>query len=493
MYSGSLANFHSGRKDGQSIRFAMRYLNLAISRPAAGMALLSFCISLTLGQPADRRLDPTTFVVLGEGLAAGAANFTLSEEVQTDNFAVQVARQMDTIFPQPVFQSPGLGNPVGFPELPVRVPQSLQTTLRKQFPPSLFVFNLSVPGFHVEDAIQMRPVSPLIQQRDAKQTLVNFILGFPSLILGEDIPLWSQLEYAVAMRPTLAIVELGYHEVLAAAVKGDLSLLPNPAEFSGHYDQIVATLRGQHAQVVVMTIPDPFDTAYFEDPVSAAPLLRVPPFVLLGLYNLGLEDQLTVPGLAEIGKQFVSRDIGALPSGSFLPASVAAEFRFHVESLNQEIRAAAQRHDAVVYDLHALFKRVHNEGIPVAGRTLNSRYLGGFYGLDGYYPGITGHGLIANELLNLLNQTYDRSFASVAVAEIAARDPVFDYKADIRSTFSLEDLENFLTAEMMSHLRKLHERWEIPEAGASGAKRLPVDREGLASKPPAAMIERKRN
>lgn len=239
-----------------------------------------FIIStLIYAQTENRRLDTTTFVVLGEGLAAGMSNFTLSEEVQPDSFAAQMARQMNTIFPQPVFQTPGIGNPIGFPELPLRIPATLQTTFRTQFPPSLFVFNLSVPGHRVEDALQMRPVSPLNQQRDAKQTLVNFILGFPSLILGNDIPLWTQLEYAVAMRPTFALVELGFHEVLEAAVKGDLSLHPNPAEFSSHYYQIIATLRGEHAQVVVLTIPDPFDTAFFDDPISLAPLLRVPPFV----------------------------------------------------------------------------------------------------------------------------------------------------------------------------------------------------------------------
>ena len=46
-----------------------------------------------------RRLDTTTFVVLGEGLAAGMANFGLNEVVQDKSFPAQMARQMNTAFP----------------------------------------------------------------------------------------------------------------------------------------------------------------------------------------------------------------------------------------------------------------------------------------------------------------------------------------------------------------------------------------------------------
>src|SRR2546426_9131308 len=55
------------------------------------------------------------------------------------------------------------------------------------------------------------------------QTSTNLILGFPALILGKGKPLWTQLEYARQMNPTIALVELGYYDVLEPAVKGDPS------------------------------------------------------------------------------------------------------------------------------------------------------------------------------------------------------------------------------------------------------------------------------
>src|SRR5207249_10422151 len=179
-------------------------------RKACCLLLLSV---LGGGASQQKKLDVTTFVVLGEGLAAGMADFSLRDVYQDKSFPAQMARQMKTIFPQPLIQSPGIGNVPGFPSLPVRVPTTLQTTVRTPFPPYLFVFNLSVPGFRVADSINRRPSPPLVQDRDAVQTSTNLILGFPALILGKGKPLWTQLEYARQMNPTIALVELGYYDV----------------------------------------------------------------------------------------------------------------------------------------------------------------------------------------------------------------------------------------------------------------------------------------
>ncbi len=406
----------------------------------------------------SRRLDTTSFVVLGEGLAAGVTNFSLSEPGQKANFGALAARQMGTIFPQPIFQTPGIGNVVGFNELPLRIPTTLQTTFRKPFPPQLFVFNLSVPGLRLADSTTRRPVSPLIQPHDPKQTLVNFILGYPQLILEDEVPLWTQLEYAVAMRPTLVLVELGYTEVLEAAVKGNLGLLPPLASMRAGYDQVLSALRGTFAEVVIMTVPDPLDTAYFTDPVTASRLLRVPPFTVLGLYGLDLDDLITTPGLVEMGNQFLARKIDPLPSGSYLSADAAAEITDYVNQLNSEIRAAASQHKAVVHDLHALMRSWKTSGAVAGPRQLNAEFLGGLYSLSGYYPGPTGHALIANNLLELLNQTYGTRFAAVNLDTVLEADPVADYRPAEGEETTLEELAEFVPAPLMRQLLRARNR-----------------------------------
>ena len=370
----------------------------------------------------QRRLDTTNFIVLGEGLAAGMADFSLKDVYQEKNFPAQMAKQMNAAFPQPLIQASGIGNVPGFPPMPVRAPGPGQGAVRKDFPPALFVFNLSVPGFRIEDAIQRRPAAPLIQQYDMQQTVTNLILGYPALILRNK-PLWTQLEYAKQMNPTLALVELGYYEVLEAAATGNLQRLPDVAAFKASYNTILNGLLDNGSEVIVTTVPDPFDTGYFTTLNAATRLVRAPASVIASLYKLAPTDLLTVNGVTAIANQLVADDVGPLPTGSVVTAAVADQIRARVRALNQEINALAQQNRLLVYDLQALFSRVRASGLLVGSKVLTADYLGGFYSLDGYYPGRTGHALIANEILTLINRSFREEFPLINLIDIAADDP----------------------------------------------------------------------
>ena len=374
-----------------------------------------------------RKLDTTTFVVLGEGLAAGMGNFSLSQAVQEKSYPSQMARQMGALLIQPLIQPPGIGNVPGFTALPPRVPGVLQTTVRaqsnQQF--SLFVTNLSVPGLRLEDAISRRPRLPLIYRDDALQTSINMILGFPALVLevdGKKMPLWSQLEYAQNLFPTLALVELGYYEVLEAAVKGDLTLLPDATNFRASYAKVLAGLRGQFAEVIAATIPDPLSTAYLSTVPQAASAVGIQPFFILGLYDVTLEDYLTIPGINEISAQFLDRKIKPLPTGALLRRATADAISNRVKALNTVIGEVAQQYGALVHDLYSFFNRVDSQGVTVGGRVLTSTYLGGFYQMNGCYPGITGHALIANDALDLINRAYGTFYKPVDAQALLSTD-----------------------------------------------------------------------
>src|SRR5216684_3490921 len=253
------------------------FMSAARNRIPMRNGLLLFFVCL-LGFRLDgqqRKLDVTNFVVMGEGLAAGMADFSLKDIYQEKSFPAQIAQQMNTAFPQPLIQASGIGNVPGFPPMPVRAPGPGQGAVRKDFPPALFVFNLSVPGFRIEDAIQRRPAAPLIQQYDMLQTVTNLILGYPALIL-KNKPLWTQLEYAKQMNPTFALIELGYYDVLEAAVTGDLSRLPDVNAFKASYGTVLKGLQDGGATVLVTTIPDPMDTAYFTSVSNISRFVRAP-------------------------------------------------------------------------------------------------------------------------------------------------------------------------------------------------------------------------
>ncbi len=401
---------------------------------------------LTPGIARAQTLDTTTFVVMGEGLAAGMANFGLSSVVQSKSFPAQMAAQMKTAFPQPLIQPPGIGDVIGYPKAEVRVQTYPQGSVRQFYQPDpskaaappIFVLNLSVPSLTLAESVSLRPIAPIVQ-RDMKQTVVNLILGFPQLFL-KNVPLWTQFEYARAMMPTVALVELGYYEALDAAENGDPARLPDPNTFGATYKSILAGLRGLQAEVIATTIPNPVDTAYFSSPSAAASITFTTPSVILSAYHVTSQDYLTRNSLMTIANQFTSRSVGPLPSGSVLTAAMAADLTARIDALNAQIVGAAKATGAVVYDLNGYLHNVRVRGATAGTLELTADYLGGFYSLDGVYPGPTGHALIANDILSFLNQTYHQSFGPVSLTEVAANDSLVQIQKPTGALHTAESL-----------------------------------------------------
>src|SRR5262245_49925659 len=158
-------------------------------------------LAATLFGTSSGSVDMSRMVVLGEGLAAGMASFSLSSTSQKMSFAARVAAQAGVGFSQRLIQPPGIGNAPGFPRLPVRIPGAMQTTVLESFPDNEDPTDLSVPGFSVSDALEFRPKAPLVWRDDARQTAANLILGLGQLMEGApETP--TQLECALARRPT---------------------------------------------------------------------------------------------------------------------------------------------------------------------------------------------------------------------------------------------------------------------------------------------------
>ncbi len=405
-----------------------------------------FVLIAGAGCAAGQALDTTTFVVMGEGLAAGMANYGLNSNGQSTSFPALVAAQMNTAFPQPLIQPPGIGDVAGYPGQEVRLQTYPQGSVRQfysvpdtqQTSPPLFVLNLSVPGLTLADSISMRPVPP-ISQRNMKQTVFNMLLGFPQLFL-DNVPLWSQFEYAKSMFPTVAMIELGYYEALDAAMAGDPSRMPDPAAFGSTYGSIVAGLRGLQAQVIVTTIPNPIDTAAFSTISSAAATLHAIPFILTEGYHLGAGDYVTRNGLTAISNQLLAGEIGPLPDGSILSAAAATDLTNRINALNAQIVNVAKANGAVVYDLNEFLHNVKINGAAAGSGRVTADYLGGFYSMDGIYPTPTGDGLIANDILTFLNNTYHRNFAIVNVSSLAANDPLTQVQRPSGRVYTLESL-----------------------------------------------------
>ena len=400
-----------------------------------------------------RVLDTKTFVVLGEGLAAGVGHFSLTEDVQEWSFPAQVAKKIGAAFDQPVIEAPGVGN-VGFGHLPAVVPELLQTSVLKDFPRAAAdLGNLSVPGFSLADALERRPQAPMIWTDDPQQTVTNLILGIPSLTTKDAKPA-TQVEYAKARKPTLALIVLGYQEMLEPLVSGHIhgGRKSDLSRFDRHYKKLLDELAGTKTTVIAATVPNPLHTAYFSSLETAAHILRTEVAFLKSQFGLHTGDLLNLEGLVDVGYQFLARQVsGNLPEGSVIAAEEAARISRGVANLNDTIRKLAERKDALVFDLHGYLAEVAEQGVQVGRKTLTADFLGGFYLLNGVFPGRTGHALIANELIALLSDHFDERFGAVDVREVMQGDGNTLSKIADGGTYTDEYLEP-RTAENMPPL-----------------------------------------
>jgi hypothetical protein len=385
-------------------------------------------------------LETLTHLVIGEGLAAGIGDFALSAETQRFSFANLLTQRMGVPFSQPLIQPPGLANVPGFPALPVLVPALMQTTVLEELPPVAPFSNLSVPGLTVEDVLTLRPRLPLIHRDDAKQTALNLLVGLSDLLRGDDPPPPTPLEAALRQSPACVILELGFYEVLEPAVTGRLDRLPDVDAFCSGYTRILEPLRRAGVAVLVLTVPDPTDTAYFSSLKAAARFLKVQAAVLDRAYHLPDDSCVTVNGLLEIAHQMLNSDFQLLSPGAVLSGEASRAITDCVQRMNAALTNLARAQGAMVYDLHDLFRRVRDEGIAVGPRRLGGEYFGGFYSLNGYYPGPTGQAILADELVPLVNEVYRASFGPIDVGAVFDADPVAHYQAAQGHDLSWEEV-----------------------------------------------------
>src|SRR5262245_22702697 len=210
-----------------------------------------------------------------------------------------------------------------------------QTTVLSQFPPSKPFAILSIPGLTVADAIGRRPTSPLIHRNDARQTAINFVLGMPGMITGSNGAFPTALEYAVQQKPTLAIVALGFSEALSAATSGNPVLMPDPATFRANYSKLLAGLAATQADLVVMTIPDPMDTAHFSTAEAASRITKLSESTIGSQYSIRGNDRLLVNAVTEIGYHVMGKKTGPLPNGTTIPGALASDISNRGHALNR--------------------------------------------------------------------------------------------------------------------------------------------------------------
>ena len=355
--------------------------------------------------PAGAQTNFTTYVSVGDSLAAGFESQSLVETHQNRSVPFLIARQAGVQgFQQPLISEPGIP-----PEL----------TLVSLLPAPLIAPKASTPGAPTNTALA-RPYNNLaVPGATAADALTRTTDagGLHDIILRG---MGTQVQQAVALRPTAITLWIGNNDVLGAALRGraidGVTLTPTDP-FRATYAQIVAALKPTGAFIVAATLPN----------VTAIPFVTtIPPYVVNGTGQpvliagnrvplLGPEGPLPSNSLVTLAaSSLLAQGIGIpavvggrgtpLPDEVVLNPSEIAIIQDHVNVNNKSIRDICGAANIPVLDVQAILNELTTTGIHVGGITLTSSFLsGGAFSYDGVHPNDIGYAVLANEFIRVIN------------------------------------------------------------------------------------------
>jgi lysophospholipase L1-like esterase len=302
--------------------------------------------------------------------------------------------------------------------------------------PFAAITDVAVPLQTVADALNRLPSSDLTVT-DETQLATDLVLGFPCPILLR-CPALTQVQHAVALRPTAVIVDIGNNDILGAVTSGQLqSVVSSPASFfSGFnksYGSLLNALASTKATLIVANLPDVMESAYFIPVWKLAAAANFPLFQVtraLGLKPLDYVTLDAVPTIAGILSGSVRGPLPLFCSATSLTTPCFVTFeqgitvRILTVGLNVIIQAQAAAHHAVVVDLFSLIDSLHANGYKLGNVTLTTDFLGGLFSLDGLHPTNTGYAIMANRFIQTINAALKTNIPLANVPLIASSDPL---------------------------------------------------------------------
>jgi lysophospholipase L1-like esterase len=398
------------------------------------------------------------YVALGNSITAGIQGNCLVERHQRNTYPVIIARQLGiTDFQLPLVgetrtvTNPArvcLGAVVAGGTITVGAVSQMTNPLNAALPRPYD--NLGISGARAADLVDLRNPNPAGNNVNMSTALV--LRNVP----GSPFAGRNAVEEANMLTPDLVTLWIGNNDVLGAMLAGvaadGVTLTPRAA-FASKYNEVLTGLRATGRTLVVLNIPDvgalPF--ANTVPPVVVNPTTRLPvlvngqPVPLLGSRPVGgcttapcpipadtLVTLQAIPLLSQgIGIPVALGGTGQpLPDGSFVPpgtlnagvllyADEVAAIRARTNELNGEIAAAASSNGAILVDTHALFDEILEEGLDFGGIELGAEFLtGGLFSADGVHPNNIGHVLVADEIIQALNEERDLEIPRPNIGEV---------------------------------------------------------------------------
>jgi hypothetical protein len=398
-------------------------------------------ITVALPTVRAQRPDLSRLVVVGDSLSAGVQNISLLETQQPNGYAALIAKQANVPLVLPLIKYPGLPNVLelkGFNPLPVIQPVSAAPAAMPRDNPGVQPTNLAEPGTTVAGALV--PPAGLPEPVKTWATAVLQSPAFP----GAPV---SQVQEAVALRPSTIILWLGSNDALVPALVG----LPIPGltltsvdDFTGAFNAVMGALSTTGATLIVANIPNILEVPYFTPIQKVASAAFRPVSEVAAALGTGTGDYLRTSALPLAVNILTGSAKGPLPYvcpapfagfpspsvACVLTAADASTISARVDSYNAAISAAvanqnqAKAGSAVLVDIHSLVDQIYTKGYPMPGLDLSANILGGLFSLDAIHPTNTGYAVIANRFIDTMNSQLNTTIPEVDVKKIARHDPL---------------------------------------------------------------------
>lgn len=386
-------------------------------------------------QPCLGTLDPSSYVAIGNSLTSGFISSALYEGAQVNSYPNLLNTQLNNLaeltnsFPQPLVAYPGLpdssllewtsvtddGDPIIEPALGIGVPINTDASAFR---------NLGVPGAYLGDVLNATGSS--------NSWLTQFLLPgnamFDLIVQGQ-----TQFQRAKALSPTFITLWVGNNDILGYAASGGLLPPTTPEAFGELYADLADSIASLGADVVVVNIPNVTSAAFF---TTIGPTLGADTTLPdLYYYDSDAVAQifdydndfllLTTPtsllgDTTGTGIPFGFHPLNPLPSSVVLDATEAAIAAAITAGYNVTISSVATAKGWALFDMNAFLASAVN-GIVKQNDDFSTAFISGqVFSYDGIHPTGKGHGLIANEIISVINTKFGSEIEEVTLADLPA-------------------------------------------------------------------------
>lgn len=423
----------------------------SLTRTAA-VAMLALAVAVPTFA-ARGSADFSKFVAIGDSISAGFGAGSLNERHQVFSPPAIIAQQVgqkicsptasatENCFALPLISFPGLPNgeiQLGLTSTgalgPVIVPGAGA--------PEMVGFgrpynNLAVPGYTVGAALTLTGAEPTS--------------GLGQVVLRG---LGSEVDQAIALKPTFIMVWLGANDVLGAVSAGNPAGLTSTADFTTRYNGVLAKLvaGAPNAGIVVGTLPTDvralpltgtLPTVVFDSnfqPVSVGgstfPLIYVPAgtttpapvptgsVVLLSALSKIQTGVGMPPQLKPFPPFNVLPNVGTpLTDADVLTPTELTTIQSRVVEYNTAITAAASANNVAVADIKGLYDRIAATSatapLMVGPFPFTRQFAtGGLFAMDGTHFSDLGYILFANEFIKTINSAYGSHIPLASISKV---------------------------------------------------------------------------